>query len=418
MENLPENFCFKVEVPEDLGPAPAVEFQAPELDAISRAYCEKYNIVNAIVIVADKISTAEYARECVRIHGLTGPSRPVVAFTLPSSKLSAKEWSERFCAAGPPLDDYVILEHVDPNDMLAILSNSDCHVLTGNLTGWYGAVMSGSKNVIYPEPWGLSPAPAPAIREDEWTKVHCSWGHSKYFDQAYYINLKRRPDRRKHMEDQLKRFNFTASRVEAFDGKTITWKPSYGVIGDYWNHGALAYCLSYRTAIIDAMKKGHDNILIMDDDCVLEDNLWEILDKAWTDLPEEWHMLYLGANHGKSEETIPTEAQRLGDYLYRLKGSVGSHAIIINKIAFDTILNYLSAPYGPLDTFYSMYHKFFPCYITYPGLASQLAGTSDIINKKVDYAKDWGVDYINHVPSRESVPVPRTVLEIMGKNPG
>jgi hypothetical protein len=97
---------------------------------------------------------------------------------------------------------------------------------------------------------------------------------------------------------------------------------------------------------------------------------------------------------------MPTEADRVGDYLYKMKGSMGSHAIIINKIVFPTLLNFLANPYAPLDLYFSIYQKFFPCYITYPGLAYQLGGHSDIIDENIDYTKDWKIDYINHIADR------------------
>jgi GR25 family glycosyltransferase involved in LPS biosynthesis len=133
----------------------------------------------------------------------------------------------------------------------------------------------------------------------------------------------------------------------------------------------------------------------MDDDAVLTDNFLEVLEKAYDSLPNDWHLLYLAANHNK--DSMPTANDRISDCLYKMKGSIGSHAIIINRPAFHTILNYASSPYGPLDVYLSMYQQICPCYITYPGLATQLPGRSDIIDKEVDYTKDWGVDYINHI---------------------
>lgn len=217
---------------------------------------------------------------------------------------------------------------------------------------------------------------------------------TKFFDRIYYINLDRRPDRRKHMEEQLEKFKLSAARVEAFDGSKLEWNDEiYGEKSTYWNNGALGYCLSYRLALLDAIKHNFQRILVLDDDCILSDNMYDVLEKAFKQLPEDWHMLYLAANH--SRESMPTVLDRVNDNVYRLKGSVGSHAIIINNLAFDTILNYVSCPYSALDVFFAVYQKICPCYITYPGLARQLPGHSDIINKDVNYNAD--IDYINHI---------------------
>jgi glycosyl transferase family 25 len=225
-----------------------------------------------------------------------------------------------------------------------------------------------------------------------WYGVRMPTNSCRMFDWIYYINMNKRRDRREHMEGQLAKFNFTAARVEAVDGGTLKWE---GPKTKFWNSGALGYCLSYQNALIDAIKNNYSRVLIMDDDAVLTDNFLEVLEKAYASLPNNWHMLYLAANHNK--QSMPTEKEKISEHLYRLKGSVGSHAIIINRPAFETILNYASSPYGPLDIYFSVYQQICPCFITNPGLATQMAGRSDIINEEVDYSKDWGVDYVNHI---------------------
>ncbi len=255
-----------------------------------------------------------------------------------------------------------------------------------------------------PFPSGLDPqikrqrfVPMPIIDgmtyEDSYT-ITLPIDSTPFFDRIYYINLDRRQDRRKHMEEQLAKFNLSAARVQAVDGCTLEWHTNaYGETSKYWNTGALGYCFSYRAALMDAMRHNFRRILVLDDDCVLEDNFIHVLAKAFTQLPKEWHMLYLAANHSK--ESVPTAADRVNENVYRLKGSVGSHAIIINNVAFEPLLNYVSCPYNPLDVFMSVYQKICPCYITYPGLARQLPGRSDIINEDVNY--NATIDYINHV---------------------
>lgn len=406
VKNLPNTFCFKVSIPESNIPfaidvnseqnyRPQVQVSDVAKTILERYVSDPLTVVTVLDTTEPTLTSAQFVRQCAETLNAPDPVK-ILVLTV-GRKLVPSAWSE---GLGLGLE-HTMLQYVDPNDVLAIVTHCKRHVLTGNLTGWWGAVLSGSPHVICPDPW------TPGIPFDtlspnsEWKSVKCGWNYTKYFDHAYYINLDRRTDRRAHMDSQLQKFGLSATRVAAVDGKALQWKPEYGVLSNYWNSGAFAYCLSYRVAIIDAMQKGYDNVLIMDDDCVLQDNLWQVLDKAWTELPEEWHMLYFGANHGHPQPAnVPTEQDRIGDHIYRLKGSMGSHAIILNKKCFKTILGYVAAPYAPLDMFFSMYHKFFPCYITYPGLATQMPGVSDIINQEVNYTKDWGVDYINHIPSR------------------
>ena len=383
VNTLPLNFCIRVIINVDQ----QVHSQLPDMDPVAKAIYDQYITDSCAVAVMETSSELDTVdlKESAKALGRS----TVVVFHTPAS-----------ASASASADGIKHVRYVDPEHILAIMAHSSAHILTGHSISWNAAVMSQSDLVAYPDPWVPGYQPNGEIKS-QWIKVSCHWNYTRYFSHAYYINLDRRPDRRAHMEQQLDRFGLVATRIPAIDGKTLSWKAEYGIISEYWNHGAFAYCISYRSAIIDAIRKGYDNILIMDDDCKFQDNLWNVLDKCWKLLPDEWHMLYLAANHGAPHlgvtpvDSIP--ASGADECLYRLRGSMGSHAIIINKVCFYTILNYLSAPYAPLDMFFGMYQKFFPCYITYPGLATQLSGVSDILGKSIDYTKDWGVDYVDHI---------------------
>lgn len=273
-----------------------------------------------------------------------------------------------------------------------LASLCDNHILMNTATSTLCAKI-GNKSSI--KVWCPIPLVDGSNPESGWFGINIPSNFNSLFDNIYYINMDKRTDRRQHMEQQLSKFNLAAARVVGVDGKTLQWHPNLGALSTYWNNGALGYCLSYQNALIDAIKNKYQRVLIMDDDAVLSDNFLEVLEKAFKTLPNDWHLLYLAANHNK--ESMPTAADRISESLFRLKGSVGSHAVIINRPAFETILNYASNPYGPLDVYLSVYQQICPCFITYPGLATQLPGRSDIINKDVDYNKDWGVDYINHI---------------------
>jgi GR25 family glycosyltransferase involved in LPS biosynthesis len=266
--------------------------------------------------------------------------------------------------------------------VLKILLRCNNQVLTGNNIGLAGAIINNNSKCVYPDPWNLSSSSS--LLHDNWTKVKYNWSSSKYFDCIYYINLDRRPDRKNHMEKQLDNFNLSATRVQAFDGKTLKWKKEYGVWSKYWNEGAFACCLSHRQALTDAYNKNYEKILILEDDAVLDQDFFKSLDKAWDDLPSNWHMLYLSANHGSpGSPSYPTE--KVGDNLLKMRGSLTTHAIILNKICYQTILNFLSSPYGPIDVFYSLYQQVFPCYVCKNNIVNQLPGYSDIVNDTVDY---------------------------------
>ena len=399
IKNLP--MCCKVNVSDSTVPSLPTEatlrylaelHQTVSSDAIAIALRDKYVGPDTIGVVIDMndtdITNPPFLEETREIVG-GGDMLVILLNYSATSNITNLEGIEK-------MEKCQILKYCDPSHALYLLQNCNKHILTGSLLGWYGA--AHSDNVVYSKPW------SPGVQLDfppSWKAMGSLWTCSRFFSKIYYINLDRRKDRQDHMNMQLVKNSLVATRVVAVDGVNIVWQNRFGVKSNFWNNGAFAYCLSYRVAIIDAIKNNYNSVFIMDDDAVLTDQFYPVLEKAFDTLPANWHMLYLGANHGvPTPVAMPTEKERIGDHLYKLLGSMGSHAIIINKVAYPTILNFLSDPYAPLDLFFSMYQRFFPCYITYPGVAYQLGGHSDIIDKDIDYSKDWGVDYINHIASR------------------
>jgi GR25 family glycosyltransferase involved in LPS biosynthesis len=214
-----------------------------------------------------------------------------------------------------------------------------------------------------------------------WPRFHHLWSYSVYFEAVYFINLDRRDDRRAKIESMLaKRFSMTARRVAAMDGRNIRWDASkMGPITRYWNNGALGCVLSHREAILDAIRRDYEQVLILEDDADISEQFFDTMAKIV--LPVDWHMIYLSAN---LSEPVKDKVQ---DNLYRLRGGLGAHAIIWHRRAFEQCLQFLSGPYAPWDMFLSYYQHFFPCYIMNPGMAVPVASMSDIIGQHVNYAE-------------------------------
>lgn len=230
-------------------------------------------------------------------------------------------------------------------------------------------------------------------------KISSKVASTPWFDHIYYINLSRRPDRLAEIEVELSRFNLGGTRISAVDGQTLgAWNDANGIQGKYWNKGALACAMSHRNVLLDAKKHGYEKILVLEDDAVLTDNFLQVLQNGSKDLPDDWHLLYLSANHGHPVPmAMPTRQDRIGENLYKLKGSLTTHGIIYHKRSYGIILGFLSQPYAPLDMFYATYQKVFPCYILTPGVASQRASYSDVQDAPMDYMNEWKIDFVNHL---------------------
>lgn len=178
--------------------------------------------------------------------------------------------------------------------------------------------------------------------------------------KAYCINLLERNDRWDRFSAQ--KFPFTVSRFDAVK------KPNP-------SHGCL---LSHLTLLKRCRDK---EILIFEDDCnILLD--WDIFYKAYSQLPKNWDMLYLGAN-------VHQKLKRYSDNLYNLEGGWCTHGILYNKSIIPEIINIsvnLILEDKNIDTFYARrIQPNYNCFIIYPLFATQFEGYSDIINNERKY---------------------------------
>jgi GR25 family glycosyltransferase involved in LPS biosynthesis len=120
--------------------------------------------------------------------------------------------------------------------------------------------------------------------------------------------------------------------------------------------------------------------MICEDDVVFQNNAKAVIEMAFDELPKKWDMLYLGA-------TLNKPLERYSESLYVLKGGWTTHAIIYNNFwVVDYILNKRDE-INKIDVFFADdVQENFECFITYPLIALQRPGYSDIINNYTSYS--------------------------------
>ena len=132
--------------------------------------------------------------------------------------------------------------------------------------------------------------------------------------------------------------------------------------------------------------------VIFEDDCVMIEP-WSLVEKAMSQLPEDWDALWLGG-------TLDAPLKRYSENLFRLRNAYCTHAIIYNtqKIV-DYILNNFDTWHGRkvIDVFYhSDVQERFNCFITYPMTTIQASGFSDVMNRTPDDSEyQWRIDCYN-----------------------
>lgn len=143
-----------------------------------------------------------------------------------------------------------------------------------------------------------------------------------------------------------------------------------------------AHFCAFRNIIKQAGDMGVENILIIEDDLILTKDFDEIALQAWEQLPDDWDMLYYGANHSTAR------TQDIGSHLMRVCGSLTTHMVAFKSTIYSDITSL------PIDktidwNIAHRLHDKFKCYAVWPSIARQKPGYSLIWGQRVDYSELW-----------------------------
>lgn len=187
----------------------------------------------------------------------------------------------------------------------------------------------------------------------------------EFVDEAHYINLDYRTDRKEFMDNQLKSLGLDGF-INRFPGVDVFGKTEY--IRDD-NHkmflAGQACSLAHQNVIREAKKNNSRNVLIMEDDALFyncEDyNGIDIIEKALDDLSKinDWEIYFLGSGIHDNELNL------ISPNLIKCECCISLQGYIVNERCFDKILNNkFDKPYDVMDIFLN--NNFKEKYITYP----------------------------------------------------
>ncbi len=190
---------------------------------------------------------------------------------------------------------------------------------------------------------------------------------------AYCINLQDRPDKWEQVQPELGKLNINVLRWNA-----TKLNPGYDG------------CRESHLALLEHARYTYPDELIM----VLEDDVefvtqfpWHDIKQCLEEVPHSWDVLYLGA-------TLNQPLERWSSHLFRLKKGWTTHAMIFNNQngVIDFILENRGGEHK-IDVFYAnVLQENFKCFISYPLIANQRNGYSDILKQNVrngDYIRDF-----------------------------
>ena len=194
--------------------------------------------------------------------------------------------------------------------------------------------------------------------------------------KIYVLNLKKRPDRREHIINELQKINCNNYIIiDAVDGNELvnTTRLTNGMLG--LNH-------TYLKIYNDWIKETPNDIIIIEDDCVFSDNFNQELFNYISNVPNDWDMLYFGGNHNYH---VGSKTEKINDYCIKLNNTYTAHCVVLKNYVFEELINNLRSMEIENDVYMSTLQKKYNAYSTLKNITTQLPNFSNIENRLVDY---------------------------------
>jgi GR25 family glycosyltransferase involved in LPS biosynthesis len=123
--------------------------------------------------------------------------------------------------------------------------------------------------------------------------------YKKDFPRAFCINMERRPDRKKDMEEKFAKFGFDVEFFKAVDGKELTLTDEIKHMFRNNNHGykcgIIGCALSHINLWKQLIESDENEYIIFEDDEEFQDDMKEKISHALAQVDgKEWDILYLG----------------------------------------------------------------------------------------------------------------------------
>jgi GR25 family glycosyltransferase involved in LPS biosynthesis len=172
-------------------------------------------------------------------------------------------------------------------------------------------------------------------------------------DKIYVINLDSDTERLQRFDKQMNRNKLSYVRFPAILGAAVGYNEGLTKFCNMFCTGGVKGCaLSHKAIWEDMIRNRYENVLIFEDDAILSDDFEKIFREGWSQLPNDYDILYLGC-HARCENSDPTSKilnvlddsvpEKMDTHLKKVKGSIGTHGYVISskcaKILVDTPIN-------------------------------------------------------------------------------
>lgn len=178
---------------------------------------------------------------------------------------------------------------------------------------------------------------------------------TNYFDRILVVNLRKREDRLLHITAELEKYNIPFELITAIEN----------------DNGAIGLRDTMLNIFNESIERKEKAILVFEDDAMFLEDPNATMNAVVEQLPYLWDMVFLGCQ--------PTTGfkYRHSANLLQLDGAFSTHAVMYSLQGMKEIV--AQGLDAPIDNCYVLkVEKLQRCYVTYPFLATQREGFSDI----------------------------------------
>jgi glycosyl transferase, family 25 len=155
-----------------------------------------------------------------------------------------------------------------------------------------------------------------------------------FFEDAYYINLDYRTDRKQLFEERSQEVGIEAVRFSAAQPLEEDCPILPGSVGETRRRFKVGCTMSHQGIVKLAKERGLANVLIFEDDCMFEPDFKEEAQKCVDEIRGlDWDVLYFGGEVNNHCETVSPNLVKVND-----GGVYCCHAYAVNAKFYDKFL--------------------------------------------------------------------------------
>jgi hypothetical protein len=196
-----------------------------------------------------------------------------------------------------------------------------------------------------------------------------------YFDRVVIINLDRREDRWKAIQDKFSKINWPfkePERFSAYDGNSLP-----APIG--WTEGAGTWgcLLSHREVLGRAIQDGLQSVLVLEDDIFFAPNFETRVLEFLKGVPENWDQIMLGGQYFDN-----TKVYDISPEIRKVSLCHRAHAYAVKGNFMKYMYSKLCSSYGHVDHILNTFQERYNVYTPRHFLIGQDGSPSDISGKQ------------------------------------